>query len=270
MRFFKLSPADAYLRNAAIPDADSPDTAARPFYLAAAEDGGSSGRCLAQAVYYEAGSESLAGKRAVAQVLLNRVRDPRFPKTVCGVVFEGSTLRTGCQFSFTCDGSLHRPPSPAGWLSAESVAEAALAGAVMKAVGHATHYHNVWVTPYWAPSLVKWGRLGSHIFYRWTGGGARAAIGLGYVAAVQPSVPQRPPLTPSVASHATVALQAPSPSASPLSLPTVPAVLQPPPVAPPATPVAKDAPSLAADAPYQASRPGPGLGAPHFAARDHI
>ncbi|MFN5901342.1 MAG: cell wall hydrolase, partial [Novosphingobium sp.] len=63
-------------------------------------------QCLAAAVYYEARSESDVGQRAVAQVVLNRVAHPSYPNTVCGVVYQGSERTTGCQFSFTCDGSL--------------------------------------------------------------------------------------------------------------------------------------------------------------------
>jgi len=105
----------------------------------------------------------------VAQVVLNRLRNPLFPKTVCGVVFEGSKLATGCQFSFTCDGSLARKPSLAAWNSARYVAARALNGYVMKQVGDATHYHTMWVVPYWQPSVVKLTQIGAHIFYRWPG-----------------------------------------------------------------------------------------------------
>jgi hypothetical protein len=126
--------------------------------------------CLTAAVYYEAAYESLDGQRAVAQVVLNRMRHPAYPKTVCGVVFQGSERTTGCQFTFTCDGSLKRTPSEAGWSRARQVAVAALNGYVMKRVGNATHYHAVYVAPYWSPNLVKVAAIGAHVFYRWTGG----------------------------------------------------------------------------------------------------
>lgn len=122
------------------------------------------------AVYYEAGSQGPDGGAAVAQVVLNRVRHPLFPKSICGVVFEGSNLPTGCQFTFTCDGSLGRRPSAAGWKQASQVAERALDGYVQKEVGEATHYHTIWVVPYWQSSVVKLTRIGAHIFYRWPGG----------------------------------------------------------------------------------------------------
>lgn len=125
--------------------------------------------CLTQAIYYEAASEPDAGQRAVAQVVLNRVAHPAYPNTVCGVVFQGSERSTGCQFSFTCDGSLARVPSRMFWLRAESVARAALAGYVYKPVGLATHYHTIAVHPYWAPSLDYLGTIGAHRFYRFEG-----------------------------------------------------------------------------------------------------
>ena len=97
---------------------------------------------------YEAGDDP-AGQRAVAQVVLNRVRHPAFPKTVCGVVFEGQDRTTGCQFTFSCDGALTRwSPSPALWTAARQIATAALTGTVYRPVGYATHYHTDWVVPY--------------------------------------------------------------------------------------------------------------------------
>lgn len=122
-------------------------------------------RCLTQAVYYEAASEPDDGQSAVAQVVLNRVRHPAFPNTVCGVVYQGSERVTGCQFSFTCDGSLARLPSTGGWARAERAARAALNGKVARAVGNATHYHANYVVPYWAPTLDKAATIGAHIFY---------------------------------------------------------------------------------------------------------
>lgn len=129
--------------------------------------------CMTAAIYYEAASEPVTGQRAVAQVILNRVRHPAFPDTVCGVVFQGSERATGCQFTFTCDGSLARAPSNGFWLRAQSVAAAALNGLVEKSVGHATHYHASYVLPYWAPRLTKLTISGSHIFYQWNGNWSR-------------------------------------------------------------------------------------------------
>jgi spore germination cell wall hydrolase CwlJ-like protein len=166
-----LSPDAARILNANIPVSTEPNAAARPFKLNAGGvlDEARAADCMTAAIYYEAAMESTDGQRAVAQVVLNRVRHPAFPKTVCGVVFQGSNRTTGCQFSFTCNGALGRQPSQAGWARARQVAVAALDGYVMKRVGNATHYHADYVAPYWSPSLVKIGAVGAHIFYRWTG-----------------------------------------------------------------------------------------------------
>lgn len=132
-------------------------------------------RCLTQAVYFEAGFESVEGQQAVAQTVLNRMRHPGYPKSICGVVYEGAARGTGCQFSFTCDGSLAREISPTVWDNAQIIAKRALAGFVMKDVGTATHYHANYVYPYWAPTLVKLKTVGAHIFYRWTGPSGQVA-----------------------------------------------------------------------------------------------
>jgi len=137
--------------------------------------------CLAQAVWYEAASESEAGQRAVAQVVLNRVAHPAWPASVCGVVYQGSERSTGCQFTFTCDGSLTRRPSGASWARALRVAAEALAGRVYAPVGLATHYHTLWVNPYWAASLDHAGTIGAHRFYRLRGvAGTSAAFTMAY------------------------------------------------------------------------------------------
>lgn len=129
--------------------------------------------CLAQAIVYEAGLEPVEGQEAVAQVVMNRLRAPTYPKSVCGVVYQGSERRTGCQFTFTCDGSLRRKMPDRLYLAARAVAESALDGTLPDRVGGATNYHAYYVSPYWAPSLTRVGRIGAHIFYR-GGGGASA------------------------------------------------------------------------------------------------
>jgi spore germination cell wall hydrolase CwlJ-like protein len=142
----------------------------RPFTLHTDEaDSDRALRCLTQAVYFEAAREPPAGQEAVAQVVLNRLRHPAYPKSVCGVVFQGAGRTSGCQFSFTCDGSLRWAPEPRLWTQAKAVAQRALGGFVQKEVGSATHYHADYVAPYWAPTLVKMRQIGAHIFYRWTG-----------------------------------------------------------------------------------------------------
>lgn len=130
--------------------------------------------CMTMAIYYEAASESDAGQRAVAQVVLNRVAHRSYPGSVCGVVFQGSERRTGCQFSFTCDGSLRRQPSRIFWARAQRVARAALAGAVYDPVGLSTHYHTTAINPYWAPSLDHVTTIGAHRFYRMRGGAGQS------------------------------------------------------------------------------------------------
>lgn len=161
---------DAVRINAALPFSSAPILPASSFSMlrAAASDKERAQLCMTQAIYYEAGFEPLEGRRAVAQVVLNRLRHPAFPKSVCGVVYEGADRRV-CQFSFTCDGSLARTPAAGAWREAQAIAKAALAGAVERAVGTATHYHTDWVSPYWAPRLTKLVQVGAHIFYRWPG-----------------------------------------------------------------------------------------------------
>ncbi|WP_297802104.1 cell wall hydrolase [uncultured Brevundimonas sp.] len=132
-------------------------------------------RCLTQAVYYEAALEPDEGQAAVAQVVLNRVRDPNYPNSICGVVYQGAERNTGCQFTFTCDGSLGRTPIGWAWTRAQKVAERALAGGVAAKVGSATHYHADYVRPWWAPSLAKVSQVGAHIFYRWQGAAGSVA-----------------------------------------------------------------------------------------------
>ncbi|MEO7786830.1 MAG: cell wall hydrolase [Sphingomicrobium sp.] len=167
-----VAPEQAVAINQEIPLSAAAGPAAAPFTLgrASANTRDTAITCLAQAVYYEAGQESDAGRRGVAQVVLNRVRHPAFPASVCGVVYQGSTRPTGCQFTFTCDGSLLRRPDPAGWERARKVAAAALAGEVAGSVGYATHYHANYVLPTWASTLAKSDVIGAHLFYRWKGG----------------------------------------------------------------------------------------------------
>lgn len=165
-----LTVHDAEAINASIPleDVGQP---AQPFFVPVnSEAYGGATECLTRAIYYEAASESNDGKRAVAQVVLNRVRHPAFPNSICDVVNQGSGRATGCQFSFMCDGSLARRPQISLWIRSRQIAVAALNGAVYPAVGMATHYHTEWVLPYWASGVTKIATVGAHIFYRWRGG----------------------------------------------------------------------------------------------------
>ena len=162
---------EAIRLNAATPGAQALLRPARPFEFrpTTAEDRRRARRCLAQAIYYEAALEPTEGQEAVAQVVLNRVRDPNYANSICGVVFEGAERTTGCQFSFTCDGSLAHAPVRWAWERAQRTADRALAGHVAARVGTATHYHADYVRPWWAPTLNKLTQIGAHIFYRWKG-----------------------------------------------------------------------------------------------------
>lgn len=173
--FAPLAPETAREINAAIPFA-ALGPAALPFRPAG--DVASRGRaidCLAAAMWYESG-EDPTGNLSVGQVVLNRVRHPAFPATVCGVVFQGTERATGCQFTFTCDGALARVPSPATFDRIRTRAAAMFGGSVDPGVGLATHYHTDWVHPVWSAQLEKIARVDTHLFFRWKGawGGPRA------------------------------------------------------------------------------------------------
>jgi spore germination cell wall hydrolase CwlJ-like protein len=187
----EVAATDAKAINAAIPFSTLPNPAARAFQIFGASD--SQARavdCLAAALYYEAGDDAV-GERAVAQVIINRMKHPAFPKTICGVVFQGSERSTGCQFTFTCDGAILRyGPSAAAWQRSRDIARMALNGSVYAAVGHATHYHTDWVVPYWSASLEKITEVHTHLFFRWAGWwGTPGAFTRGYAGA-EPNVPQ--------------------------------------------------------------------------------
>ena len=172
-----IAPDQAVKENAAMPLASGPNPIAAAFqFKGSAVARAQALNCLASAVYYEAGNQDENGRRAVAQVVLNRVRHPAFPSSICGVVYQGSTRPTGCQFTFTCDGSMNRQPTADGWRRATRIAEEALAGAVYSPVGWATHYHADYVVPYWAASMAKNAVVGAHLFYRWNGGWGQPGV----------------------------------------------------------------------------------------------
>jgi hypothetical protein len=190
----------ARLINASMPFSRAPIMALRPFDLSGSDplDHRRALLCMTQAVYYEAGYEPLQGRRAVAQVVLNRMRHPAFPKSICGVVYQGAREPV-CQFSFVCDGSLYRRPALGAWKEAERVAAAALDGFVERSVGAATHYHADYVAPYWAPRLAKLAQVGAHIFYRWPGAwGSTAAFTGRYIGEPYDPASLRPPLRQAV------------------------------------------------------------------------
>jgi spore germination cell wall hydrolase CwlJ-like protein len=211
---------EAQLINAAMPFTSGALQSARPFDLAGADatDHRRALLCLTQAVYYEAGYEPIDGRRAVAQVVLNRMRHPAFPKSVCGVVYQGAQQPV-CQFSFVCDGSLYRRPALGAWKQAEAVATAALAGYVERSVGAATHYHADYVAPYWAPMLAKISKLGAHIFYRWPGAwGSTAAFTGRYIGEPADPLTLRPALRKAVLTDGTiVAVEGPVDTGPPIA-----------------------------------------------------
>ena len=196
----------ARLINAAMPFSAAPVLASRPFDLSNSDplDRRRALLCMTQAIYYEAGFEPLEGRRAVAQVVINRMRHPAFPKSVCGVVYQGARQPV-CQFSFVCDGSLYRRPALHAWKEAERVATAALDGFVDRSVGAATHYHADYVAPYWAPRLAKIAQIGAHIFYRWPGAwGSTAAFSGRYIGEPADPLSLRPPLRQAVLTDGSV------------------------------------------------------------------
>ena len=187
--FKPLTVEQALDANRKVPFAQRRDDPARKFILKVdGDDRDRAVECMAQAVYYEAASEGADGQRAVAQIVLNRLRHPGFPSSICGVVFQGSERVMGCQFTFTCDGSLSRLPNPSLFASARRIAIEALGGRVFAPVGHATNYHADYVQPYWAAYLDKEVQIGRHIFYRLKGNlGSSSAFGQRY-AGQEPAV----------------------------------------------------------------------------------
>lgn len=121
--------------------------------------------CLALAVYFEARSEPLQGQAAVAQVVLNRVENPKYPSTVCEVVTDGGGRRHRCQFSYWCDGKEEVPRNRAAWRRAQVVAKLVSAGTLNSSVGNATHYHATYASPYWRNHLTYVATVGRHLFY---------------------------------------------------------------------------------------------------------
>jgi spore germination cell wall hydrolase CwlJ-like protein len=122
--------------------------------------------CIAQAVYFEARSEPLVGQVAIAEVILNRIVDARYPNTACEVVFQNQQRHNRCQFSFACDGLSDRPRNAGAWEKALKVVALVMNGERSGVAKRATHYHAAYVSPRWSAHLSKLGQVGSHIFYR--------------------------------------------------------------------------------------------------------
>ncbi|HEY8948952.1 MAG TPA: cell wall hydrolase [Rhizomicrobium sp.] len=126
------------------------------------------GNCLADAMYYEARGEGRAGQLAIAEVVYNRMRSGYYPNTICGVVYEGASLHTGCQFSFTCSGDMARRKSAVVWRRAQRLALQVVTGIVQlqNTTGGALSFHAVDVAPGWADTMARTVQIGHHIFYR--------------------------------------------------------------------------------------------------------
>ena len=169
--------------NALLPTDNAAMETAKPFVIAAGTvERARAERCLTQAIYYEAATQPREGQEGVAQVVLNRVRDPYFPNSVCAVVYQG------CQFSFVCDGSMARTTVDWAWKRAEDVAQHALNGYVATQVGTATHYHADYVMPDWSAAHVKLAQIGQHIFYRWRGNAGELASFVQRYAGSEPAI----------------------------------------------------------------------------------
>ena len=192
--------------------------------------------CLAEAVYYEARSEDTVGQMAVAEVVMNRVRDPRFPKTVCAVVYQGHYRDTGCQFTFTCDGSLAHKPRGEAWDRAKAVAVNVALGLNTPVTNKATHYHTDYVNPYWKAGMVETKVIGTHIFYRFPKTSAEWTTARIALQAQEASEAAPAPVFLTVGGEEPVDLEAPPVSVSLLPVSADTAAITPAPV--PATQVA--------------------------------
>ncbi|WP_370674724.1 cell wall hydrolase [Pleomorphomonas sp. PLEO] len=129
-------------------------------------------KCLAEAIYFEARSEPRKGQIAVAQVVLNRVKNPAYPDTICKVVYQNRDKYNECQFSFACDGRRDIVFDKSAWRRAQQVAGEVTSGAAwLDDVGTATHYHATYVRPNWASVFTKKAKIGMHVFYQTINGG---------------------------------------------------------------------------------------------------
>lgn len=131
------------------------------------------GYCLAQNIYFEARGSSFADQIAVADVVINRTKDNRYPNTICKVVkqarlWKGNPIRNQCQYSWFCDGESDKPTDKQAWINAQYIAYKMLEHNEFLGITEgATHYHATYVHPYWVKDFQLIGQIGSHIFYRW-------------------------------------------------------------------------------------------------------
>ena len=132
--------------------------------------------CMAQNIYFEAGNQPLAGKVAVAQVVVNRTRHPNYPTTACDVIYQAKwkenwlgkmvPIRNQCQFSWFCDGKSDDPVDSPTWMLSLKVARDVMQGAYGDITEGSTHYLADSVYPYWADSLNQTVVINNHIFYK--------------------------------------------------------------------------------------------------------
>ncbi|MEL7547122.1 MAG: cell wall hydrolase [Pseudomonadota bacterium] len=165
-------------------------------HMSRAEDMRKQTQCLSEAIYYEARSERTSGQLAVAEVIMNRVKDHRYPNTICDVVYQGATRTTGCQFTFTCDGAMAKTPRGTRWDKAQTIASHVLMDLNEKKTGGATHYHATYVNPVWNSGLIRTQRIGTHIFYRFPRGGEWATASARQRARVAQPTPAVTTITP--------------------------------------------------------------------------
>lgn len=160
----------------------TPAALSMPLRAATPLDGLRALQCMTNAIYYEAGNEPEEGQRAVAQVILNRLASPLWPDSVCGVIYQGGERSDmGCQFTFSCDGSMARLPASQSWARARDIARRALSGEIFAPVGLSTYYHTLAVHPPWADRMRPVAIVGAHIFYRMPGAaGSPGAFRLRY------------------------------------------------------------------------------------------
>jgi spore germination cell wall hydrolase CwlJ-like protein len=126
-------------------------------------------KCLSEALYYEARGEGTGGQKAVAEVVFHRMNRGDYGHSICAVVYEGSK-RSGCQFSFTCNGDMKRAKQAGAWRASEVLAAQILTGQMQlkNATGGAVNFHAISVSPDWADTMDKTTQIGNHIFYRGT------------------------------------------------------------------------------------------------------
>jgi spore germination cell wall hydrolase CwlJ-like protein len=151
---------------AVIPDAPVAETEVALLATATTPTGGAEWQCLTEALYFEARGETMQGMFAVAEVILNRRDSGEYPRSVCGVVHQGTGAQFACQFTYTCDGRSDTVSERGAWNTVGRVAALMLDGAPRNLTNGATHYHTRGVNPSWARRFPQTAAIGAHLFYR--------------------------------------------------------------------------------------------------------